>query len=109
MVDNVYHPAIEIFSCQQPNVAVSRIDISGNSILYGTAMGLRIEPCVNAHVTIESNRFESIKNSAILIRNAKHPQLWRLPAMVYIIIYNTCFFVFFCFYFHLLKSNNDKK
>lgn len=45
-------------------------------------MGLRVEPCVNVHLTIESNRFDSIKNSAILIRNAQHPQLWHLPAMV---------------------------
>jgi len=95
--NNQYHPALEIFSCQrldwrvneereyldwnQP-MALTRVDISGNSFLHGTGMGLRMEPCVNTRVDINSNRFHNLQNSALLIRNAKHPQLWPLEARV---------------------------
>jgi len=42
-----------------------------------------MEPCVNTQLVLNSNRFYGILNTALLIRNAKHPQLQRLPAKVY--------------------------
>ncbi|KAI1717620.1 scavenger receptor cysteine-rich domain-containing protein [Ditylenchus destructor] len=79
---NHYHPAIEVFSCQQPNVAKVHVDITGNQIIRGTAMGFRMEPCVNAYLDISSNRFTTIQNTAVLVRNAKHPWLKNFPAKV---------------------------
>uniref|UniRef100_A0A915M244 SRCR domain-containing protein n=1 Tax=Meloidogyne javanica TaxID=6303 RepID=A0A915M244_MELJA len=81
--ENNYHPHIEIFSCQKEENKLMRVDISGNSIYGGTGMGFRMEPCVNTQLVLNSNRFYGILNTALLIRNAKHPQLQRLPAKVY--------------------------
>jgi hypothetical protein len=41
-----------------------------------------MEPAVNTHLLINSNIFHSLNNSAILIRNARHPQLKFLPSKV---------------------------
>ncbi|CAK5083642.1 unnamed protein product [Meloidogyne enterolobii] len=76
---NNYHPHIEIFSCQKEENKLMR-----NSIYGGTGMGFRMEPCVNTQLVLNSNRFYGILNTALLIRNAKHPQLQRLPAKVII-------------------------
>ena len=50
-------------------------------------MGFRMEPCVNTQLVINSNRFYGISNTALLIRNAKHPQLQTLPAKAKIFAY----------------------
>uniref|UniRef100_A0A0N4ZT88 SRCR domain-containing protein n=1 Tax=Parastrongyloides trichosuri TaxID=131310 RepID=A0A0N4ZT88_PARTI len=83
-VSNVYHPHIEVFSCQRiwPPTAQTILDISGNRIERGNGLGLRIEPAVNMITTITSNIFLEINNTAMLIRNAKHPQLSVLPSKV---------------------------
>uniref|UniRef100_A0AC35U2L2 Beta_helix domain-containing protein n=1 Tax=Rhabditophanes sp. KR3021 TaxID=114890 RepID=A0AC35U2L2_9BILA len=82
--DNEYHPSFELFSCQRifPLTLPTIFDFSGNRIENGTGIGLRIEPAVNIVATITSNKFIAINNSALLIRNAKHPQLISLPAKV---------------------------
>uniref|UniRef100_A0A915CLZ3 SRCR domain-containing protein n=1 Tax=Ditylenchus dipsaci TaxID=166011 RepID=A0A915CLZ3_9BILA len=82
--NNHYHPSIEVFSCQRSDVSQLKVDVSGNNIVFGTAMGFRMEPCVNTELIMNSNRFHNIKNTAILVRNAKHPHLAHLKAKVVI-------------------------
>ncbi|CEF63163.1 SRCR domain and Parallel beta-helix repeat and Pectin lyase fold/virulence factor domain and Pectin lyase fold domain and C-type lectin-like domain and C-type lectin fold domain and SRCR-like domain-containing protein [Strongyloides ratti] len=83
-VSNIYHPHIEVFSCQRiwPPTGQTLLDISGNRIERGTGIGFRMEPAVNVLATISSNIFLEINNTALLIRNSKHPQLSILPAKV---------------------------
>lgn len=66
---------MEIFSCQSANMAQTFVDVSGNDVRVGSGMGFRMEPTVNAHLIMNSNQFQNLNNSAILIRNSKHPQL----------------------------------
>lgn len=73
--ENYYHPHIELFSCQSPGMAKAFVDISGNDVRVGSAMGFRMEPAVNVHLIMNSNQFQNLNNSAILIRNSRHPQL----------------------------------
>ncbi|CAD5229908.1 unnamed protein product [Bursaphelenchus xylophilus] len=80
--ENFYHPHMDIFACQENRVAQGIVDITGNSIIGGSGMGFRMEPAVNTHLIINSNRFHNIQNAAMVVRNAKHPQLKHLPAKV---------------------------
>ncbi|KAI6213056.1 hypothetical protein M3Y94_00104200 [Aphelenchoides besseyi] len=82
--NNLYHPHAEVFACQSSNVEQSSVEFTGNAIRGGTALGFRMEPAVNTRLVINSNSFHNIKNSAILIRNARHPQLKQLPSRVQI-------------------------
>jgi hypothetical protein len=66
---------MELFSCQSPKMAETFVDISGNDVRVGSAMGFRMEPAINVHLIMNSNQFQNLDNSAILIRNSKHPQL----------------------------------
>ncbi|KHN76827.1 HHIP-like protein 1, partial [Toxocara canis] len=82
LIRNQYHPSIEIHSCQSDGVAKTLVDISGNRIEGGYGVGFRMEPAVNTMVVISSNQFLNNNNTALLIRNARHPQLAHLPAQV---------------------------
>lgn len=81
---------MEVHSCQTPGMAQTFVDISGNDITGGTGMGnstgckrilkfhvlgFRMEPAVNLRLIINSNQFQELNNSALLIRNSRHPQL----------------------------------
>ncbi|CAD5226291.1 unnamed protein product [Bursaphelenchus okinawaensis] len=80
--ENFYHPHMDIFACQDNHVAQSIVDITGNSVIAGSGIGFKMEPAVNTHLIINSNRFHNIQNAALIVRNAKHPQLRYLPAKV---------------------------
>ncbi|KAL3080364.1 hypothetical protein niasHT_038404 [Heterodera trifolii] len=82
--DNFYHPNVEVFACQRPNQRLIHVDLSGNTIMGGTGMGFRMEPCVNTELVINSNKFHGIQNAALLVRNARWPHLSALPARVQI-------------------------
>ncbi|VDM29722.1 unnamed protein product [Toxocara canis] len=82
LIRNQYHPSIEIHSCQSDGVAKTLVDISGNRIEGGYGIGFRMEPAVNTMVVISSNQFLNNNNTALLIRNARHPQLAHLSAQV---------------------------
>ncbi|KAI6192849.1 hypothetical protein M3Y99_01913900 [Aphelenchoides fujianensis] len=80
--ENHYHPHAEVFACQSADVAQTAVEVTGNAIRGGTGLGFRMEPAVNTRLVVNSNHFHNIRNSALLVRNARHPQLRRLPARV---------------------------
>ncbi|CAJ0963174.1 unnamed protein product, partial [Mesorhabditis belari] len=80
MQRNLYHPALEIFSCQFNGASRTIIDITGNRIERNGGMGLRILPHVNMHTIIASNLFMFNNDTALLIKNSAHPQLSNLYA-----------------------------
>uniref|UniRef100_A0A183C0J1 SRCR domain-containing protein n=1 Tax=Globodera pallida TaxID=36090 RepID=A0A183C0J1_GLOPA len=82
--DNFYHPNVEVFACQHSAQPLMHVDLSGNTFMGGTGMGFRMEPCVNTELVVNSNKFHGIQNTALLIRNARWPQLSALPARVHI-------------------------
>ncbi|KAK0410181.1 hypothetical protein QR680_004996 [Steinernema hermaphroditum] len=81
-VSNHYHPSFEFFSCQRDSQPSTVVDFTGNRVDGGSGMGFRIEPAVNTMTLVSSNQFLNNNNTALLIRNAKHPQLVHLPADV---------------------------
>uniref|UniRef100_A0A7E4VD53 SRCR domain-containing protein n=1 Tax=Panagrellus redivivus TaxID=6233 RepID=A0A7E4VD53_PANRE len=81
-IQNTHHPALEVFSCQQYGVRQSTVDITGNVFESNTEVALRIQPAVNLAATINSNQFLNNNYSALLIRNADHPELSNCPAEV---------------------------
>uniref|UniRef100_A0A914HL06 SRCR domain-containing protein n=1 Tax=Globodera rostochiensis TaxID=31243 RepID=A0A914HL06_GLORO len=82
--DNFYHPNVEVFACQHSAQPLMHVDLSGNTFMGGTGIGFRMEPCVNTELVVNSNKFHGIQNTALLIRNARWPQLSALPARVHI-------------------------
>ncbi|GMR58343.1 hypothetical protein PMAYCL1PPCAC_28538, partial [Pristionchus mayeri] len=79
-VHNEYHPAVEILACQSAGAARSIVDVSGNRIEGNNGMGLRVAPAVNLLGVISSNQFLNNNDTALFVKNAPWPQLWRLPA-----------------------------
>ncbi|CAD6189688.1 unnamed protein product [Caenorhabditis auriculariae] len=81
-VHNRYHPALEVFSCQDRNVARTYVDVTGNRVEGNLGYGMRIAPAVNILAVISSNQFLNNNDTALYIRNAQWPQLGNLPANV---------------------------
>ncbi|CAJ0561234.1 unnamed protein product, partial [Mesorhabditis spiculigera] len=79
---NVYHPALEIFSCQSDRMAKSIVDVTGNTFEANGGMSLRMLPLVNMHAIISSNLFMANNDTALLIKNSAHPWLGNLYADV---------------------------
>ncbi|CAG9540523.1 unnamed protein product, partial [Cercopithifilaria johnstoni] len=84
LIGNRYHPSIEIFACQKVGMANTIVDFTGNRIEDGLGVGFRMEPAVNTITIISSNQFIANNNTALIIRNARYPQLYNLPAQVII-------------------------
>lgn len=84
LVGNRYHASIEVFSCQSSGMASTLVDVTGNRVEGGLGVGFRMEPAVNTIATITSNQFIANNDTALLIRNARHPQLFYLPAQVHV-------------------------
>lgn len=82
LIGNHYHPSIEVFSCQSSKMGIAIVDVTGNRIEGGFGVGFRMEPSVNTLTMISSNQFINNNETALLIRNSKHPQLQNLPAEV---------------------------
>lgn len=59
------------------------VDFTGNRIEGGLGVGFRMEPAVNTITIISSNQFIANNNTALIIRNARYPQLYNLPAQVF--------------------------
>ncbi|VBB30847.1 unnamed protein product [Acanthocheilonema viteae] len=82
LIGNRYHASVEIFACQKVGMASTIIDFTGNRIEAGLGVGFRMEPAVNTITIISSNQFIANNNTALIIRNARYPQLHNLPAQV---------------------------
>ncbi|VDM08815.1 unnamed protein product [Wuchereria bancrofti] len=82
LIGNRYHASIEIFACQKIGMANTIVDFTGNRIEGGLGVGFRMEPAVNTITIISSNQFIANNNTALIIRNARYPQLHNLPAQV---------------------------
>ncbi|VDK57913.1 unnamed protein product [Gongylonema pulchrum] len=106
LVGNRYHASIEVFSCQSDGMAITVIDITGNRVEGGLGIGFRMEPAVNTIATITSNQFIANNETALLIRNVRHPQLFRLPAQVCLCSAKICRMQA---YFHRLHFSLFKK
>ncbi|TKR61180.1 hypothetical protein L596_028325 [Steinernema carpocapsae] len=81
-VSNQYHPSFEFFSCQRDRQPNTVLDFTGNRVDGGSGMGFRMEPAVNTITLVSSNQFLNNNNTALMVRNAKFPQLMNLPAEV---------------------------
>uniref|UniRef100_A0A914QDB2 Right handed beta helix domain-containing protein n=1 Tax=Panagrolaimus davidi TaxID=227884 RepID=A0A914QDB2_9BILA len=79
-LQNHNHPAIDVFSCRDPQPAPMTLDITGNVFERNTEVTVRIQPAVNILGIINSNQFSYNNYSALLIKNSHHPQLKNLYA-----------------------------
>ena len=81
-LNNYNHPALEVFTCQQNQPRNVIVDVTGNVFESNSEVTFRMAPAVNVEAVINSNQFLNNNYSALLIRNADHPQLKNLPASV---------------------------